>query len=149
MKILSGGQTGVDRAALDFALINHIVCGGWCPKGRLAEDGPIPKKYPLQEASSKSYSWRTELNVRDSDATLVISSGNISNGTEFTINSAMKLKKPVLIIDLDKISPNLEENVNNWLAENNVEILNIAGPRESSRPGIYKKSYKLLEELFS
>jgi predicted Rossmann fold nucleotide-binding protein DprA/Smf involved in DNA uptake len=147
MKILSGGQTGVDRAALDFALKNSIVCGGWCPKWRIAEDGRIPEIYPLKEASSKSYSWRTELNVRDSDATLVISSGKIRNGTELTIKIAAELGKPVMIIDLDRKDIFLEENFNNWLAENNVEILNIAGPRESSRPGIYEKSLKILEEL--
>ena len=147
MKILSGGQTGVDRAALDFALNNKIICGGWCPKDRLAEDGRIPEKYPLQEASAKSYSWRTELNVRDSDATLVISSGIIKNGTELTIKMAESMRKPLLIIDLDRNDKFLEEKFNNWLAENNVEILNIAGPRESSNPGIYDKAYQLLNDL--
>lgn len=147
MIILSGGQTGVDRAALDYALKNNIVCGGWCPKDRLAEDGQIPKKYPLREASAKSYSWRTELNVRDSDATLVISDGAIGNGTELTIKMAVSMQKPMMIIDLDKKDDYLEEKFNNWLAENNVETLNIAGPRESSNPGIYEKAYQLLKQL--
>jgi hypothetical protein len=147
MKILSGGQTGVDRAALDFALKNNIVCGGWCPKDRLAEDGKIPDKYPLKEAAAKSYSWRTELNVRDSDASLVISSGEIGNGTELTIKLAVSMQKPLMLIDLDRKDDFLEEKFNNWLAENNVEILNIAGPRESSNPGIYIKAFLLLQEL--
>jgi len=147
MRILSGGQTGVDRAALDFALNNNIICGGWCPKERLAEDGRIPDKYPLQEATSKSYSWRTELNVRDSDATLVISSGKIRNGTELTIKIATKLGKPVMIIDTNNEEIFLEEKFNNWLAENNVEILNIAGPRESNSQGIYNKTIQILEKL--
>lgn len=111
MKIISGGQTGVDRAALDFALNNEIVCGGWCPKGRIAEDGQIHEKYPLQEASAESYSWRTELNVRDSDATLVLSSGKIGNGTELTIKMAQKMRKPIFIIDLDNNNERLEEKV--------------------------------------
>lgn len=147
MKILSGGQTGVDRAALDFALKNNIVCGGWCPKERKAEDGTIPAIYPLQEASSKSYSWRTELNVRDSDATLVVSSGAIKNGTELTIRIARNTGKPLMIIHLDRKDLFLEEKFNNWLAENNVEVLNIAGPRESNSPGIYNRTIQLLEEL--
>lgn len=147
MKILSGGQTGVDRAALDFALNNNIICGGWCPKDRLAEDGRIHNKYPLKEASVKSYSWRTELNVRDSDATLVISSGKIGNGTELTIKMAEKMNKPLMIIDLEDNNVFVEEDFNHWLAEYNVETLNIAGPRESSNPGIYEKTFQLLQAL--
>jgi len=149
MKIISGGQTGVDRAALDFALNNNIFCGGWCPKGRIAEDGQIHEKYPLKEAASESYSWRTELNVRDSDATLVLSSGKIGNGTELTIKLAKKMKKPIFIIDLDKDKDNIEEGFNDWLAENSVEALNIAGPRESSAPGIYNKAYHILDYLLN
>lgn len=149
MKIISGGQTGVDRAALDFALNNEIVCGGWCPKGRIAEDGQIHEKYPLQEASAESYSWRTELNVRDSDATLVLSSGKIGNGTELTIKMAQKMRKPIFIIDLDNNNEKLEEEFNDWLAENYVEALNIAGPRESNTPGIYNKAYHMLEYLLN
>jgi hypothetical protein len=147
MKILSGGQTGVDRAALDYAIDNNIICGGWCPKDRLAEDGVIPEKYPLTEASIKSYSWRTELNVRDSDATLVITSGLMSNGTELTKKMAEKMKKPLLIFDLEGNDNLKKEKFNNWLNENNVEIMNIAGPRESTSPGIYQKAYLLLQKL--
>ena len=148
MILLSGGQTGVDRAALDFAMDNKIVCGGWCPRDRIAEDGVIPSKYPLKEAAAKFYSWRTELNVRDSDGTLVIYSGTIGNGTDLTVKMAQKMDKPLIIINLDNIEITLEEKINKWLAENNVEILNIAGPRESTTPGIYKKAYLLLEKLF-
>jgi len=149
MRILSGGQTGVDRAALDFALKNNIVCGGWCPKDRLAEDGRIPDNYPLKEASAKSYSWRTELNVRDSDATLIISLGTIRNGTELTIKMAESMGKPLMIIDLDRKDDFLEEKFNNWLAEHNVETLNIAGPRESTNKGIYERASQLLEKLLN
>lgn len=148
MIILSGGQTGVDRAALDYAIDNNVFCGGWCPKGRMAEDGTIPAKYPLQEAAIKSYSWRTELNVRDSDATLVLYAGDIKNGTELTIKMAEKMNKPLFLINMEIVDLGLEEKFNNWLAEYGVEILNIAGPRESSNPGIYMRTRKFLEHLF-
>jgi hypothetical protein len=84
-KIISGGQTGVDRAALDAALALNIPCGGWCPKGRKAEDGPIPERYPLQETSSADYRVRTEKNVTDSDGTLILTRGPVTGGTAYTV----------------------------------------------------------------
>ncbi len=143
IKIISGGQTGVDLAALDFAIENNISCGGWCPKGRINEDGIIPDKYPLSETKSPEYTERTEMNIKDSDGTLVLYSGNIDSGTKFTLKRAMELQKPFFSIDikndLDTIS------IKQWMKTYNIKIINIAGPRESSSPGIYKLVYEFLK----
>lgn len=150
MKIISGGQTGVDRAALDAALELGILCGGWCPKGRKAEDGPLDKKYPLKETDSDDYSVRTEWNVRDSDGTLIITRGKPTTGTAYTIAMTRVHKKPCLMIDLKKssLSP-FSVEILNWIQKNKIEILNVAGPRESNFPGIYKISKEILLATFS
>jgi predicted Rossmann-fold nucleotide-binding protein len=139
-KIISGGQTGVDRAALDFALENGIDCGGWCPKGRLAEDGIIPEYYPLQETEKEIYEERTEKNVEESDGTLILNNGfTLRGGTLYTYGMLRKHDKPVLVLDIDN---NFEINfiaLTEWINENEIETLNIAGPRESTSPGIYEK----------
>jgi hypothetical protein len=141
-KIISGGQTGVDRAALDAALELGIPCGGWCPKGRIAEDGTIHPRYPLQETSSSSYPVRTERNVKDSDGTLVLTEGPPSGGTARTIALAKKYKKPCLVIDLAKDgSP---DTVTKWVQANRIQILNVAGPRESKCPGIHGRALEFL-----
>src|SRR6266852_5932705 len=106
-KIVSGGQTGVDRAALDVALELGIPCGGWCPKGRRAEDGSIPDHYPLRETSTAFYPQRTEWNVRDSDGTLVLTLGRPDGGTALTIELARRLPKPFLAVNLKK-SPDVQ-----------------------------------------
>jgi len=142
-KIISGGQTGVDRAALDFALQNNIACGGWCPKGRLAEDGRIDKKYPLTETKSSLYVERTKRNVQESDGTLVIYNKILGNGSAFTAGYARQIKKPLLIIEAD--NPDLEENIRQWIESKRIKVLNIAGPRESTSPGIYLRTLKILE----
>ena len=134
-KIISGGQTGVDRAALDVALELGIPCGGWCPKGRRAEDGRIPDRYPLQEASSPEYPVRTRLNVEDSDGTLILSRGSPRGGTALTIKLARRLKKPYLLVDLSREKD--PERPWQWLRENQIRVLNVAGPREGEAPGIH------------
>lgn len=151
-KIVAGGQTGVDRAALDFALENKIKCGGWCPKGRIAEDGVIPKNYPLKESVSSDYAVRTELNVRDCDGTLILNRGELNGGTALTVEFAKKHKKPCLIIDLTKCEDErgMFGNVliaRGWIMLNNIKVLNAAGPRESKVPGIYKIAKKCLEDV--
>src|SRR5437870_10377236 len=93
-KIISGGQTGVDRAALDVALELGLPCGGWCPRGRRAEDGPIPERYPLQEMKSPAYPPRTARNVRDSDGTVILTRGQPDRGTALTIELAERYRKP-------------------------------------------------------
>jgi len=147
MKIISGGQTGVDRAALDAAIALGIPHGGWCPKGRLAEDGHIVDTYQLQETDSPEYRVRTEWNVRDSDATLIIARGPLSGGTELTARLARQYGRPVKVVDLR--SPEPAERICRWLTEHRVEVLNVAGPRESQSPGIGRQAFELLQELFS
>ena len=124
-RIVSGGQTGVDRGALDAAISLGIEHGGWCPRGRLAEDGRIPDMYHLKETNSTEYWVRTERNVIDSDGTLIIHSGKLRGGTELTFRLARKHDKPCLLVDLqDDPSP---VPARGWIAENRIEILNVAG----------------------
>ena len=141
-KIISGGQTGADRAALDFALEHNISCGGWCPKGRLAEDGPIDQKYPLKETASSDYEERTKMNVMDSDGTLLLCTTFLDTGSKFTIESCSKQRKPCLITNPQQIE--MAVDVNDWIAFNNISILNIAGNRERNEPGLYYHTYKFL-----
>lgn len=142
-KIISGGQTGVDRAALDAAIDNGIAHGGWCPSGRLAEDGVIDVRYLLRETDSREYSTRTRWNVRDSDGTMIINQGLLEGGTALTVQAAKSLNKPCLIIDVDQRF--LDDLISNWITLNQIKVLNVAGPRESKRPGIYQISYALLD----
>lgn len=145
-KIVSGGQTGVDRAALDFALASGIVHGGWCPKGRRAEDGKLPEKYNLQETPRKDYGQRTEWNVRDSDGTLVIVNRELSGGTLYTLETARKMGKPVMIAALaDKVE---EKQVAGWVENNGIRVLNVAGPRASSEPEIYSMTLEFLQKVY-
>ena len=144
-KIISGGQTGVDRAALDVALELGIPCGGWCPKGRRAEDGRISDHYPLQEASSAEYPVRTQLNVEDSDGTLILSRGSPAGGTALTIKLAKKLKKPYLLIDLSQGGD--PRKVLEWVRDHHIQILNVAGPREGEAPGIHDQAVLFLREI--
>ncbi|MER3424692.1 MAG: molybdenum cofactor carrier [Nitrospiraceae bacterium] len=140
--IVSGGQTGVDRAALDVAEELGMPRSGWCPKGRLAEDGTIPDCYPLMETSSTDYSLRTEWNVRDSDGTLVLTKGTPTDGTAYTIEVATSLRKPCLVLDLaEQPSPSV---VREWMVAHKIRVLNIAGPRESKFPGIYTQAKQFL-----
>ncbi|MGW8257752.1 MAG: putative molybdenum carrier protein [Thermoguttaceae bacterium] len=133
-KIISGGQTGVDRGALDAAISLAIPHGGWCPKGRLAEDGRIPEVYQLQETDSADYALRTERNVVDSDATLIICRGALSGGTLLTQRFADGHRRPCLVVDLER--PLRPAEVRQWIEKHGVETLNVAGPRESQSPGI-------------
>jgi hypothetical protein len=137
-KLVSGAQTGADRAALDFAMANGIAIGGWVPRGRLAEDGRIPDRYPgLREADSAEPAVRTALNVRDSDATLILSHGPLKGGSLLTLREASRIGRPVLHLDLDRISPEQAgAQLRGWLEARRPGILNVAGPRASSDPRI-------------
>jgi len=145
MKIISGGQTGTDRAALDAAIHLNLPHGGWCPAGRRAEDGCIGPIYRLKETRTHDYTCRTRWNVRDADATLILHRGNLQGGTAYTIACAKRLYKPCLTINLE-YQPHIQE-ILDWLMENKVKTLNIAGPRESKQPGIYKNAYDFLVSL--
>lgn len=146
-RVISGGQTGVDRAALDAALTLGIACGGWCPRGRLAEDGPISPRYPLQETESSDYAERTERNVAEASATLILASGGLSGGTALTRDFASRLGKPVLVVDLNR-DFGVNAELTTWLQQHGETTLNVAGPRESSSPGIYRKTLALLLEMW-
>ena len=144
--IVSGGQTGADRAALDLACHNSIAHGGWCPKGRLAADGPLPLRYQLRETESTGYRQRTKLNVKDSDATLVFNIGALDGGTLQTVRFAQTLKKPYRVFQLDQ--DNLEgvaQEIRVWLAPEGFIVINVAGPREEKRPGIYALVISVLD----
>ncbi len=150
-KVVSGGQTGVDRAALDFAGDCGLARGGWCPKGRLALDGRISDEYPLQETPSPAYSQRTRWNVRDSDGTLIISRGVLKGGTAFTKRCADELRRPCLILDLDYVSNRRSaacELLVSWLSDHGIKELNIAGPREREEQGIYCETLNFLVEFW-
>lgn len=146
-KLISGGQTGVDRAALDVALELGLPCGGWCPKGRKAEDGTIAPRYPLKEAPSDVYAQRTEWNVRDSDGTLVLTKGLPTEGTAFTIQVAARMNKPCLVLDLTD-RPDAK-TVHTWAARHGVRMLNVAGPRESRHPGLHRDAARFLRSVLS
>lgn len=149
-KIISGGQTGADRAALNFAMSRGIPHGGWCPKGRLAADGPLASAYQLEETPSEGYSQRTRWNIRDADGTLVVNTGDLSGGTAFTVRTAAKLSKPCLVIQLESgITHTHVLELRQWLASSGIQVLNVAGPREEKRPGIYLLTVALLEAVFS
>jgi len=136
LKVVSGGQTGADRAALDWAIENGIPRGGWCPKGRKAEDSPIDGKYQLKEAPSSDYSQRTEWNVRDSDGTVILSIGeHLTGGSANTLEFAIKHRKPHLHLSATSRN-NAASELKKWLQQNNIRVLNIAGPRVSKESEI-------------
>jgi len=144
-RLVSGGQTGVDRAALDAALAAGLPCGGWCPRGRAAEDGTIPARYPLRETPSADPSQRTRWNVRDSDGTLVICSPPPTGGTALAMDHARALGKPVMVVDEGTQLAHLC----GWIDHHLVRVLNVAGPRESEQEGIYVAARALLDGLLA
>ena len=146
LKIISGGQTGVDRAALDVALRHGIECGGWCPVGRLDEFGKIPEQYPVQELQSGGFTERTLQNVKDSDGTVVIYPGELRAGTEQTVRFSVELKRPHQLIDASKLSAeDAAELIAEFVRENRIGILNVAGPRESEWPEGYAYASRALD----
>lgn len=142
LRVISGGQSGVDRAALDVALELGLDCGGWCPAGRRAEDGPIEAHYPLTETGTIDYAERTRRNVVDADATLVLCQGALMGGTLLTVQLAGAQGKPCLVIDLRRCWALREVQV--WLDACAVRTLNVGGPRQSGAPGIYALASEFL-----
>ena len=144
--IISGGQTGVDRAALDWACNHRIPHGGWCPQGRRASDGPLSVKYQLRETESAGYRQRTKLNVQDSDATLILNVGELDGGTLQTQQFAERMGKPHLVVQLDQCAPDESAGrITEWLIAGKFSTLNVAGPREEKRPGIYAQTLSVLD----
>ncbi len=134
-KIVSGGQTGVDRGALDAALEARFTCGGWCPPGRLAEDGVIPARYPMTELDRGGYSERTLINVLESDGTAIICRGAMEGGTGYTRDCCLARGKPLLVIDAANTAPSeAAVRIGAFLARENIGVLNVAGPRASKWP---------------
>ncbi len=148
-KIISGGQTGVDRAALDVAMDVGLDVGGWCPRGRLADDGTIPDKYPLSETRSGELHVRTQRNVETSSATLVLTRGAPMGGTRFTVEVAHSMRRPLLIVDLGDNVSDAVAAVVEWLDEVQPKVLNVAGPRESGAPGISAQASRVLERALN
>jgi len=148
-KVISGGQTGADRAALDAAIACGVPCGGWCPKGRLAEDGPIPKTYPLQETDSAQYPVRTRMNVEEADVTIILSRGPLTGGSLLTLAFAKAADKPCVHIDLLESQDVFQglEKVEGVVPRIGKTILNVAGPRASNDPKIYDAVYQAIVQL--
>jgi Circularly permutated YpsA SLOG family len=145
LKIISGGQTGVDRAALDVALRHGIECGGWCPAGRLDEFGRIPDHYPIQELQGGGFTERTLQNVKDSDGTVVIYPVELRGGTEQTVRFCLELKRPHELIDASQISTEgAAKLIRDFVDKNKINILNVAGPRQSEWPEGYAYASRAL-----
>ena len=149
-KIVSGGQTGVDRAALDAALAQGFPCGGWCPEGRLAEDGPILDRYPLTTLPSAGYEERTLKNLVDSDGTLIVFFTTISGGTLETLEWCEKRSIPVLAVDASLLSVDqAAQEAMTFLSTAMIETLNVAGPRASKQAKAYDYTFHLFSSLIS
>ncbi len=150
LRIVSGGQTGVDRAALDVALDLGIPCGGWCPDGRVAEDGPLPQRYPLRALPGAGYRQRTRANVADSDATLIVYFEEVEGGTAATLHDCLDLGKPFKLLDGAEIPPRRGARaVARFLRRHRIEVLNVAGPRASKSPRAYRYTRELLTLLLA
>ena len=146
MKIISGGQTGVDRAALDVALKHGIECSGWCPAGRLDEFGRIPDRYPLQELEVGGFTERTLQNVRDSNGTVIIYRSKLSGGTEQTVRFCVAQRRPHALIDASNVSAEeAAKLISDFICKHKIEILNVAGPRQSEWPKGYDFASRALE----
>lgn len=149
-KIISGGQTGADQGALDGAIACKFPYGGSLPAGRKTEDGPLPLSYEMVELASDRYADRTERNVIDSDATLIVSHGRLTGGSELTMKVAKRLGKPCLHIDFDRSDADrAAAEVTDWLTSCRACILNVAGPRASSDPEIYNRARTLIMGLIT
>ena len=145
-KIVSGGPTGVDRAALAVALVLGLDVGGGCPQGRRAEDGRIPDRYPLVETPERNDPTRTRRNIEDSDGTLILNLNTLDGGTALTVAHTRQIGQPCLVVALEEgIEPAMFRE---WRAANHIQVLNVAGVRERQRPGVYAAAYRCLEALF-
>jgi hypothetical protein len=149
-KIISGGQTGSDVAGLDAAIKHGIAYGGAIPKGRLTEDGVLPEKYLLQGMTTKSYPKRTEKNVLNSDGTVIFTHGKLTGGSLLTQKKAIKHSKPVIHLDMKRITVGeASDFLKEFIKENGIEVLNVAGSRGSKDPEIYNKTFTVVEKTLT
>ncbi|MEF8794168.1 putative molybdenum carrier protein [Thiohalorhabdus sp.] len=146
-KVISGGQTGVDRAALDAARVSGLAIGGWCPAERRAEDGPIDPAYPLTETPEPGYEQRTMWNIREADATLVLAWGPLEGGTALTVRFLEGEDRRYRLVELDD-NPD-PEAVRAWLRDEAARVLNVAGPRATKAPPVYETARAFLEQVFT
>ena len=148
MRIVSGGQTGVDRAALDAAMELGVPCSGWCPLGRLAEDGPIDKRYPLTETNTRQYVERTRRNVVESDATLIVYFNVVEGGTKKTEHFCQQYHKPCLLLDMaEQTESEAVARLVGFIHEHKIEVLNVAGPRASKQRQAYPATRALIKAM--
>jgi hypothetical protein len=147
VRVVSGGQTGVDRAALEVARELGLGIAGWCPAGRWAEDGPVPAGFPLRETPTADPSERTRWNVRDSDATLILARRPLLGGTLLALREARRLRRPVMVAD--PCEADAIPAIVDWLAAGRFDTLNIAGPRESEAPGCGRAAAATLRSVFA
>jgi hypothetical protein len=148
VKIISGGQTGVDRAALDIALMHGIECGGWCPAGCLDEFGRIPDQYPVQELAVGGFTERTLQNVKDSDGTVIIHRGNLAGGTDQTVRFCVELQWPHQLIDASKVSAeDAARLIASFVRKHKIDVLNVAGPRQSEWAEGYAYAFRALDRF--
>ena len=148
-KVISGGQTGADQAGLDAAMRAGVEHGGFVPKGRRTEKGPLSDKYEMDEDSSNSYEGRTLKNVLASDGTVVFAHGKLTGGSRLTREYARKNGRPCLVVNLNSAGPGkAAQKLQQWIEENRIEVLNVAGPRESKDPGIYQVVFEILQRVF-
>ena len=146
-KIVSGGQTGADRGGVDAAMKMGVSYGGWLPKGRMAEDGKVPAKYKAkQEMTRGGYPKRTEANVVDSDGTVVFSHGKLTGGSALTRRLCKKHGRPFLYVDLGK-ETDPACLLSDWIIEQDIMVLNVAGSRESGNPGIYERVLGIIKRV--
>jgi hypothetical protein len=150
LKIITGGQTGVDRGALDTALAAGVECGGWCPGGRLAEDGRIPNRYPLIELPGAGYPERTARNVAESDGTLIITFGDLQGGTRTTLECCIQQRKPHLVIDAAICSaPDAVRRAREFVQRFTIRTLNVAGPRASEAADAYDFGRRIVDGMLA
>jgi hypothetical protein len=147
-KIISGGQTGADRAALDISMAFGIPHGGWIPKGRKTEDGRLPDRYRMKEVLSISYAQSSQMNVLDSDGTLIVSHGRLTGVPASTQELSKKHRRPCLHIDLEEIAyDKATDIVCSWIEIRGIHTLNVAGPRATRDPNIYEATKELLKRI--